>query len=637
MRHLMASAAFLALAVPTAAGAQTLDSFGVLAGSTVTNTGPSVIEGNIGLSPGSSIVGFPPGTVVPPYTIYQNNAVAAQAQSDLTTAYNVLAGRPFSVDLTGQDLGGLTLASGVYNFNSSAQLTGTVTLDAGGDPDAVFVFNIGSTLTTAAASSVELINGAQASNVFFRVGSSATLGATTEFQGRILALTSITLITGANVTCGAVLARNGAVTLDTNNITIPGSSICPVVAAVIGDDLDEDTPDAAVDLGEAIDDFVDGGGVLPLGFQVLAVLTPEELAEALSQIAGEAGTATAPTGMQAMDSFLNMVMAPGIDRSPAAPLQTPPPRDTVRVLGYGPETASAAGAPFASLDQPPIGAASDPRLWEIWAGVHGGYRDNDGDDGAGTHDRSSSHGGIAVGIDYRIAPDTKVGLAVGGGRTDFDLASNRGDGGSDMLQVALYARTDIDRAYVSGAVAYAYHDVSNDRYVTFAGIDHFSSDFDAHNVAAHIEAGYRFGWLIPYAALRAQAYFTPSYDEETVSGASTFALSYEDDTTTVFRTELGARVEHTIALGAETALSLRGRAAWAHDTWSDTDVDAEFQAVPGLGITVEGAEPAENLLLLTAGAELGFSNGLSLGLAFDTELAEESQTYTGTGRLRYRW
>jgi hypothetical protein len=627
----------LALAAPNAAQAQTLNSFGVLAGSAVTNTGPSVIEGNVGVSPGSAISGFPPGTVVPPYTIYQNNAVAAQAQNDLTTAYNVLAGRPFDVDLTGQDLGTVgTLTAGVYNFDSSAQLTGTLTLDGGGDPDAVFIFNIGSTLTTAAASDVVLIGGAQASNVFFRVGSSATLGATTEFQGRILALTSITLVTGANITCGAVLARNGAVTLDTNEIRIPGSAVCPIIAAVIGDDLDEDAPDSAEDLADAIDDYVDGGGILPIGFQVLDVLTPAELAEALSQISGEAATGVAPTGMQAMDSFLNMVMAPGLNRSPATPLQAPP-RDTVRVLGYGPETAPAAGAPFASLDQPPIGAASDPRLWEIWAGVYGGYRDNDGDDDAGTHDRSSHHGGIAVGIDRRIAPDTKVGLAIGGGRTDFDLASNRGDGGSDMLSAALYARSDIDRAYVSGALAYAYHDVSVDRHVTFAGDDHFSSDFDAHNVAAHIEVGYRLGWFIPYAALRAQAFFTPSYDEETESGASTFALSYDENTTTSLRTELGTRIEKTFAVGADADLSLRGRVAWAHDTWSDTDIDAKFQSVPGIRFSVEGAEPAENLLLLSAGAELGFGNGLSFGLAVDTELAEESQTYTGTGRVRYRW
>ncbi len=148
----------LACAATSNAAAEELSTFAVLGGSTITNTGPSVINGNIGLSPGSAITGFPPGTVTPPFAIFQNDAVAARAQSDLTTAYNILANRPATQDLTSQDLGGLVLRPGVYNFNSSAQLTGDLTLDAEGDPNAVFVFNIGSTLTTATASSVRVIN-----------------------------------------------------------------------------------------------------------------------------------------------------------------------------------------------------------------------------------------------------------------------------------------------------------------------------------------------------------------------------------------------------------------------------------------------------------------------------------------------
>jgi len=162
----------------------TVANFAVLAGSTVTNTGPSVLTGtaanpgNLGVSPGSAITGFfavdgGPGILTGPgATIHQNDAVAIQAQVDLTTAYSNLAGRPTTVNLTGQNLGGLTLVPGVYNFASSAQLTGNLTLNALGNPNAVFIFNIGSTLTTASASTVTLINGAQGENVFWRVGSS---------------------------------------------------------------------------------------------------------------------------------------------------------------------------------------------------------------------------------------------------------------------------------------------------------------------------------------------------------------------------------------------------------------------------------------------------------------------------------
>jgi hypothetical protein len=199
----------------------TAGDFAVLAGTTVTNTGPSVIQnGDVGVSPGTAITGFPPGVVTPPFTFHSADAVALQAQTDLTAAYNQAAGLTPTQNLTGQDLGGLTLFPGVYSFASSAQLTGTLTLDSQGDPNAEFVFQIGSTITTASNSSVVMINGSPDAgcNVFWQIGSSATLGTGTDFEGHILALTSITLTTGATMD-GSALARNGAVTLDTNSIT----------------------------------------------------------------------------------------------------------------------------------------------------------------------------------------------------------------------------------------------------------------------------------------------------------------------------------------------------------------------------------------------------------------------------------
>lgn len=232
--HLIAGAALATLLlVSSPAAAQislgTAETFAVLAGSTVTNTGLSVITGDVGVSPGTAITGFPPGVVVPPGMIHSADAVAAQAQADLTAAYNAIVATPTLVDLTGTDLGGLTLPPSVYGFDTSAQLTGTLTLDAQGNPDAVFLFKIGSTLTTATSSSVVVINGGSNCRVFWQVGSSATLGTTTAFVGNVLALTSITLNTGAS-TSGRALARNGAVTLDGNEVTVcPGPGICPVI------------------------------------------------------------------------------------------------------------------------------------------------------------------------------------------------------------------------------------------------------------------------------------------------------------------------------------------------------------------------------------------------------------------------
>jgi hypothetical protein len=210
----------------------TADSFAVLGGSTVTNTGPTVLFGNLGVSAGTAITGFPPGILNG--AMHDNDAVAAQAQNDLTTAYNFAAGETVTQDLTGQDLGGLTLLPGVYFFMSSAQLTGTLTLNNLGNPNAVFVFQIGSTLTTASNSSVVFINsgGDVGDSVFWQVGSSATLGTTTSFAGNILALTSITLNTGANITCGRALARNGAVTMDTNHVSIDTEGCETTVSSV---------------------------------------------------------------------------------------------------------------------------------------------------------------------------------------------------------------------------------------------------------------------------------------------------------------------------------------------------------------------------------------------------------------------
>lgn len=197
-------------------------SFVALASSTLTNTGPGIFVGDVGVSPGTSISGFPPGTVRRG-TIYQGGPIAAQAQTDALSAYNNLAGQTCNVDLTGKDLGGMTLTPDVYCFDTSAQLTGDLVLDALDNPLAVWVFQIGSTLTTASASSVTVINGGQAVRVFWQVGSSATLGTGTRFLGNILAEASVTMVTGASL-IGRVLALNGAVTMDTNGTPFPISN-----------------------------------------------------------------------------------------------------------------------------------------------------------------------------------------------------------------------------------------------------------------------------------------------------------------------------------------------------------------------------------------------------------------------------
>ncbi len=217
------------LPLATAPSLGSAASFAVLGGSTVTNTGSTTVTGDLGVSPGSAVTGFPPGTVT---GTTQSTAISAGAQTDASTAYGNLAGQAVDADLTGTDLGGLTLTPGVYRFSSSAQLTGQLTLNALGDAGAVWVFQIGSTLTTASNSSVLLINGGTSCNVFWQVGSSATLGTGTTFVGNILALTSITLDTGANIISGRALAQNGAVTMDTNAVSASACATPPPPTAV---------------------------------------------------------------------------------------------------------------------------------------------------------------------------------------------------------------------------------------------------------------------------------------------------------------------------------------------------------------------------------------------------------------------
>ena len=197
----------------------TAASYGILAGSTVTCVTGGTINADVGVSPGSTTTGFPPCVITG--STHLADAIAATAQGDLTTAYDYLVARPCGTVVTPADLGGRTLAPGVYCVASSMAVTGTVTLDGQGNANAVWVFQMGSTLTTGTSANIALIGGAQAKNVWWQVGSSATLGTGTTFRGNILALTTITLVDNATM-LGRALARNGAVSLGTNNtITLP--------------------------------------------------------------------------------------------------------------------------------------------------------------------------------------------------------------------------------------------------------------------------------------------------------------------------------------------------------------------------------------------------------------------------------
>ncbi|MFI2187362.1 ice-binding family protein [Streptomyces sioyaensis] len=206
----------------------TAATFGVLANTAVTNTGPTVVTGDLGVSPAGAVTGFGPGGGTVTGTIHVNDAAAAQAQTDLLAGYANALVQPVTATVP-TELGGTTLPPGVYNsLSGTFSLNGTLTLDAQGNPNAVFIFKTNTTLITGATGNVNLINQAQSANVFWQVGSSATLGAGSTLRGSVLAFTSITATTGAIVD-GRLLALGAAVTLDTNTITVPALSTCSVV------------------------------------------------------------------------------------------------------------------------------------------------------------------------------------------------------------------------------------------------------------------------------------------------------------------------------------------------------------------------------------------------------------------------
>jgi uncharacterized protein with beta-barrel porin domain len=637
-----------AQAPPPPLGALAL--FGVLASSTVTNTGASTITGtpalpgDLGVSPGNTFANVGIMTFSTGGVTHLGDATASSAEFDLTTVYNNLMARTATANLTGQNLGGLTLVPGVYNFNSSAQLTGALTLNGLGNPNAVFIFNIGSALTTASASSVLLINGAQGGNVFWRIGSSATLGTTTAFAGDILAQASITLNTGADITCGSAWARTGAVTLDTDSITLcnllAGGSVLGLGQAALGPTgaplfRSLLLPSASANqraVANGLDNFVSAGGVLPLGFLNLFNLSPSDLANALTQISGESSTGAAQAGTQAMNSFLSLVSNPFDNSRPFAEIR--PPALYVKAL---PAKAKALS----------LGAAPEARRWSVWAAGYGGQSTANGDPFAvGSHNRSIGTFGYVTGLDYLLTPNTVVGFALGGGGTQYSLSDSLGGGRSDMAQAAVYSTTRINAAYVSAALAYGWNRFSTDRSVTVAGFDQLTANFSANDVGGRIEGGYRFAipdidnvrgrfGVTPYAAAQVQAFWTPAYSETAAAGSPTFALAYDAHTTTTARTELGAWLDWSTLVESGTTLVLRTRAAWAHDYWSQPSMTASFVALPGSSFTVTGAAPAGDLLLASAAAEFWFNKNFSVGTRFDGEFAPSATRYSGTGWLRY--
>jgi uncharacterized protein with beta-barrel porin domain len=280
--------------------------------------------------------------------------------------------------------------------------------------------------------------------------------------------------------------------------------------------------------------------------------------------------------------------------------------------------------------------------WNVWAAGFGGSRTTDGNGTLGSNSTTSSIYGTAVGADYWFSPATVTGFSMAGGGTNFSVA-NGGSGRSDLVQVGAFVRHSEGATYVTAAAAYGWQSITTDRLVVAGATERLHAAFDANAYSGRVEAGHR--WLMPvlggigvtpYAAVQVTAFDLPAYAETSASGAATFGLNYAGKTVTDTRTELGLRNDRSFAL-SDALLTLRGRAAWAHDFNTDRSIAATFQSLPGAGFTVNGAAQAPDSALTSASAEVKWSNGWAVAATFDGEFSDATRSYAGKGVVRYAW
>ena len=392
-------------------------------------------------------------------------------------------------------------------------------------------------------------------------------------------------------------------------------------------------------VGNALNTFLNNGGSLPF---VFATLTPGNL----SQASGESATGSQQTTFNAMTQFLGIITDPFIDgRGPSSPASPAPGfADEGRADAYaanGRARGAAERDAYAMFSKAPPRDAFVPR-WSVWAAGFGGSQTTDGNVGLGSNTTTSRIAGTAVGADYRFSPFTVAGFALAGGGTNFSVA-NAGTGRSDLFQAGAFIRHDTGRAYLTGALAYGWQDITTDRTLTIAGIDHLRAEFTPNAWSGRVEGGYRFvaPWIgglgiTPYAAAQVTTFDLPGYAEQVISGTGTFALGYGPRDATDSRTELGVRTDKSFAM-TNSVLTLRGRLAWAHDYNPDRTIAATFQALPGASFVVGGARQAGDSALTTASVERKWANGFSLAGVFEGEFSNVTRSYAGKGVVRYTW
>jgi uncharacterized protein with beta-barrel porin domain len=274
---------------------------------------------------------------------------------------------------------------------------------------------------------------------------------------------------------------------------------------------------------------------------------------------------------------------------------------------------------------------SDYSRWSVWAAGFGGSQTTDGNAAVGSNGSTSRIVGTVVGADYYFSPNTIAGFALAGGGTSYVVGNGLGSGRSDLFQAGVYMRHTMGAAYIAGALAYGWQDITTNRTVTLAGLDQLQARFNANAFSGRLEGGYRFvtPWIggigiTPYAAAQFTTFDLPAYAEQAIIGTNNFALAYGAKSVTDPRSELGFRTDKSFAM-PDGVLTLRGRLAWAHDYDTDRSIGATFQSLPRASFVVNGAAQASDSVLTTASIERKWTNNWSIAATFEGEFAHPMQ------------
>jgi uncharacterized protein with beta-barrel porin domain len=606
------------------------------------------------LGPGSVINGLVLGTGIDTFQLggtgkdtFNLSLIGAGQQYDGFTTFNKVDSSNWTVTGAGAQawnvLGGTLSVNGTINglvtINAGGTLGGTGTIGNvfvnGGvlaPGNSIGTLNVAGSLTFTAASSYMVEISGTSSDLTLVTGVATLGGASVVVVPSGTVAKQYTILTAGSVpdtfnpvVTGVSSNLNPTLSYDANNVYLN-------FALNYGGGLNVNQQNVA----NALTNFFNATGGIPAGF---ASLSPA----GLTQVSGELATGSQQGTFDAMNLFLSLMSDPFVagrnggfgGNAGAIPFAQE------SALGYAVKKPRAARDAFGKFPTKADVARNDlfDQRWSVWGAAFGGGSNTSGNAALGSNDATARVFGFAVGADYRLSRDTLAGFALAGGGTNFSV-SGFGSGRSDLFQAGAFIRHNIGAAYITAAAAYGWQDVTTERTVTVAGFERLRAQFNANAYSGRIEGGYRYltPWMgiTPYAAGQFTTYSLPAYAEQVLAGAGTFALNYAAKDVTASRTELGVRTDKSFAV-PNGILTLRGRAAWAHDFNTDRNVTALFQTLPDAAFVVNGAAQAHDSALVTAAAELKWLSGWSAAAIFEGQFSNVTNSYAGKGVVRYAW